>query len=75
MNTILTHMLTESDNKTHDVFRWITLITILVGLGLEIYVVVRGQAFDLMNYGTGIGALVTGAGIALKLKPETGGPT
>lgn len=75
MGTMVRTMLTESDNETYDVFRWLALISILVALGLEIYVVVmKGQAFDFQNFGIGTGTLFTGAGIALKLKPECPAP-
>lgn len=71
MHTVLRTMLTESDNSTHDIFRYMALASVLVGLGLECYVVLRGQPFDLQQFGTGIGLLLTGAGVALKLKPES----
>ena len=72
MKTLLKQLLTESDNQTQDVFRWLALLSVLVGLGLSIYVVVwKNQPFDLMQFGTGVGAMLMGAGVAMKLKPET----
>lgn len=71
MGTMMKTMLTEADNETYDIFRYLALLSILVALGLEIYVVtLKGQAFDFQNFGIGTGTLFTGAGIALKLKPE-----
>lgn len=76
MGNVVQTMLTESDNETHDLFKWLALIAILVGLGLEVYVVaIKGQAFDFQNFGIGTGTLFTGAGVALKLKPESTGGT
>ena len=72
MGTMMKTMLTEADNETYDIFRYLALLSILVALGLEIYVVIfKGQTFDFQNFGIGTGTLFTGAGIALKLKPET----
>lgn len=74
MHYILRHLFTESDNVTHDLFRYMALGSIVVGLGLECYVVIKGQPFDLQQFGTGIGILFAGVGVALKLKPETMAP-
>ena len=72
MNNIFKNMLTESDNVTHDLARYLALISVLVGLGLSIYAVGwKGQQFDLQSFGVGMGAMFTGLGVALKLKPET----
>jgi hypothetical protein len=68
----LNDILTGKDNETHDFGRWLAMLSILVGLGLEIYVVVaRGEKFDMMAFGGGIAALVTGVGVLLKLKKDT----
>ncbi len=68
----LKSMLTGVDNETHDFGRYIGVLSILVALGLQVYVVVfKGQSFDLQNYGIGIGALVAGLGAMLKLKEST----
>lgn len=68
----LNELLTESDNETQDVFRWLAVASVLVGLGLMVYAVVwKSQPFAMMEFGTGIGALLAGVGVALKLKPET----
>lgn len=74
MGSIVRTLLTESDNETHDIIKWLALIAIVIGLALEVYVVIaKGQAFDFQNFGIGTGTLFTGAGVALKLKPETAG--
>jgi uncharacterized membrane protein YczE len=64
-------LLTETDNETQDVFRWLVVLCVFVGLGLQVFAILKNQHFDMMQYGTGIGALLLGAGAALKLKPES----
>lgn len=68
---VVKQLLTESDNITHDLYKYLALVSILTGLGLAVYSVGwKGQVFDMQTFGIGIGALFTGAGIALKLKQE-----
>ena len=72
MKEYVRHWLTESDNTTHDLYRVLSLLAILTGLGLTIYsVVAKGQPFDIQTFGIGIGTLFTGCGAALIMKPET----
>jgi hypothetical protein len=63
-------LLTESDNVTHDLFRYMALGSILTGLGLSIYAVLEGQPWNMQSFGIGIGVLLAGVGAALKLKGE-----
>ena len=72
MKAILQQLLTGRDGMTHDVVRWLAVLSIVVGLGLAVYVVVlRGQPFSLQDFGLGIGAVFLSVGGALKLKAET----
>lgn len=73
MKRALTQMLTGRDNITVDAFRVLAVLAVLVGIGLEIFVVIwrAGQGFDLQAYGIGIGGLLLAAGGALKLKEST----
>jgi ATP-dependent protease HslVU (ClpYQ) peptidase subunit len=67
----LVMMFTESDNRTHDIFRYLALATILTAIGLQIFVVVmKGQTFDVQQFGIGSGALFAGMGAALMMKPN-----
>ncbi|MER2545933.1 MAG: hypothetical protein ABTS16_21270 [Candidatus Accumulibacter phosphatis] len=68
MPAILRQLLTGRDNQTHDVARWLAVVSFAVGLGLTIYVTVRGQPFVLQDFGTGIGLLFVAVGAAIKLK-------
>lgn len=78
MKRAITQMFTGRDNFTVDAFRILAVLAILVGIGLDVFVVIwkamRPDAtvtFDLIAYGTGIGGLLLAAGGALKLKEST----
>lgn len=72
MKQILQDLLTGKDGVTHDVVRWLAVLSVVVGLSLAVYVVVwKGQPFDLQSFGLGIGAVFLSVGGALKLKAET----
>lgn len=72
MRQVLRDLFTGRDGVTHDVVRWLAVLSIVVGLGLAVYVVVvKGQPFDLQSFGLGIGAVFLSVGGALKLKAET----
>jgi hypothetical protein len=68
---VFRQLLTESDNRTHDIYRYLAVGSIAVGLGLNIYAVVKGQPFDMQAFGIGTGALFAGVGVALGLKKES----
>lgn len=69
---LLSHLLTEVDNHTYDLVKILALISVLVGLGLMAYAVIRqNQPFSFQDFGTGVGLLFTGVGVALSLKKES----
>jgi hypothetical protein len=67
---VVRQLMTEADNRTHDLYRYLALLSIVVGLGLNIYAVHKGQPFDMQAFGLGIGALFAGVGVAIGLKKE-----
>jgi len=68
------NVLTESDNETYSMLKILALISVAIGMGLEVYVIVaKAQTFDIQNFGIGVGALLAGAGAALRLTPERTG--
>lgn len=68
----LNDILTGKDGVTHDMGRWMGVLSFLSGLGLEVYViVVKGQPFDFTQFGLGIAAMAAGIGALLKLKEGT----
>lgn len=69
---VVRQLVTESDNRTHDLYRYLAVLAIVVGLGLQIYVVVwKNSPFDMQTFGLGVGTLFVGIGAALKLKRES----
>ena len=72
MSEILKQLLTGKDNNTHDLFRWLSMVSVLTALGLEVYsVVMLHKTFDMQAYGLGLAAVFAGAGAGLKLKEGT----
>ena len=72
LGSVLTDLLTESDNVTHDLYRYLSIAAILTGLGLNIYSVVWQSAkFDMQEFGIGVGALFAGMAVALNFKKDT----
>lgn len=72
MNEIVRQIFTESDNKTHSIYKYLALACIASAIGLEIYVVGwKGQPFDMQAFGVGVGSLFAGTGVAIKMTPES----
>lgn len=68
----LKNLVTEPDNKTLCPVRVIALVGTIQGLGLQFYAVVyQHAAFDIQQFGVGLGAVLTTAGVALGLKKDT----
>ena len=66
---IVKQLLTESDNETHDLYRYLALSSVVVALFLSIYSVIHlEQSFSIQDYGVGLGSLLAGAGVAISLK-------
>lgn len=64
-------LLTGIDNETYDVGRLLWVLAFLVGMGLEIRGVLAREAFDLQQFGIGVGALLLAGGASLKIKQGT----
>lgn len=73
MNSILQQLLTGKDGVTHDVFRWLCVMVVIVALCLEVYVVAvnKSQPFDVQAFGIGMGAVFAAVAAGLKLKEST----
>jgi hypothetical protein len=72
MRKFLKDMFTEKDNKTFDVTKALAALTIVTGIALAIVSVVwKNAPLNMQDYGTGMGLLFAGLGVALGMKKET----
>ena len=62
---------TGIDNKTYDAGRVYLLIAMLVFCFSTVYSIYMQVQFDFQSFGIGFGALMTGAGLGIKLKENT----
>jgi len=67
------HILTEADGKSYDVVPVLGALSILVALVFQGYTVFHSGTFDILNFATGIGALLVSIGGGMKLKPPSNG--
>lgn len=64
----------DRDSRVFDLVRVGTALSLIVGLGLTIYAVaVRGDAFDLTAFGTGIGLILAAGGGAMWARKDREG--
>lgn len=64
--------MTESNNQTHDLTKWLALSTVLTFLGINIYLIGwTERPWTSVEFGAGCAAIFGGLGLALKLKPES----
>ena len=57
----LRDIVTTDDNRTLEFAYVLGIVFALVGLGLEVYSVVTGKAFDFQGFGIGSATLIAGA--------------
>ena len=69
--SILNNILTGKDNKTHDLIKYCSFLIILECLGLEIFSIITGIPFNITEYSTGFGVLLTTISTSLKIKEST----
>lgn len=68
---VLREMMTESDNITHDLYRYLAVGSVFFAMACQLYAIKEGQQFSMQDFGLGIGALFAGIGVALGLKKES----
>ena len=66
---ILRDLFTEADGKSFDISAALGAVAILCAITFQGYVTFNSKSFDVLNFSTGIGALIVGIGGAQKLKP------
>ena len=60
---------TESDGKSFDIAASLAALAVVMAIALQVYVTVQSKTFDVLNFSTGIGALIVATGGAQRLKP------
>ena len=68
MKNIIRQILTEHDNTTHCLIRWITLLAFIEALALEAYAVVAQVPFNMQDFGIGMATVIGATGVAIKMK-------
>ena len=61
---------TESDGVSFDMAAALAALAVVVAIGLQVFVTYKTNVFDILNFSTGIGALIVSVGAAQKLKPS-----
>lgn len=67
MREFLRQLITLEDNKTASPGYFWWGAAVVAGLGLQIYCTIKQIPFDIQNYGIGVGALLSLAGLGRKL--------
>lgn len=72
ISIFLKHLFTLKDNETYDIGRVLWMLSVLTFIGLSIYDVALGHAFDGIHFGAGSASVLAGGagGLALKNKTE-----
>ena len=68
IKNFLSDMLTETDNETYEIGRFLWAISVMLGLTLESLSVLKGYTFDLQAYGVGAATLLGAGGVINALK-------
>ena len=64
MNKIINDILTEKDNVTHDSVGWLSCLSVVAGIVLQIYCTLKGIPFDAQAYGIGSAAIIGSLGFS-----------
>ena len=65
---------TEADGKSFDIAASLAALAVLCAIVFQGYVTFNSKTFDVLNFSTGIGALIVAVGGAQKLKPASKDP-
>lgn len=72
MSKVLKDIFTGVDGESHDVGRYLWVVSVLAGLGYAGYDLIWLKTpFNIVNFGIGVGSLLGAGGAALMLKKET----
>ncbi len=60
---------TEADGSSYELIAALGALAVVIALALQVYVTAKTGAFDIITFGTGIGALLVSVGGGQRLKP------
>ena len=61
---------TEADGKSFDIGACLAAFAVICAIAFQGYVTFNSKTFDVLNFSTGIGALIVAVGGSQKLKPQ-----
>ena len=67
---LIRDIFTEADGKSFDISACLAAIAVVCAILFQGYVTYNSKTFDVLNFSTGIGALIVSVGGAQKLKPQ-----
>ena len=71
MRKFLRDILTaDARSSVYDLVRVGTLVALVVGFSLQVYVVVKGAPFDMDKFGIGTGLILAGGGGAMAMRRD-----
>lgn len=71
LSKFIKDIVTTTDGSSYDITHFLGILAFVTYLAMAIYtVVIQGHALDYVSFGTGLGAVVTSIGAALRLNPE-----
>lgn len=70
----LRHLFTEADGVSFDIGACLGALAVLCAIIFQGYVTFNSNTFDVLNFSTGIGALIVAVGGSQKLKPPAKDP-
>ncbi|MCE9562112.1 MAG: amino acid ABC transporter substrate-binding protein [Planctomycetes bacterium] len=71
MKQFVKDCLTSKDGESYDIGRFLWVLGVFAFIGLSIYALSRGGAFDPLNWGAGYGAILGGGGAGIGMKSKT----
>ena len=66
---------TEADGHSFDIGACLAACAVVCAIFFQGYVTYNSKAFDVLNFSTGIGALIVACGGSQRLKPQAKDPT
>jgi hypothetical protein len=71
MNKLIKDILTEDDNQTFCIARFVAIVAVLTFSACALVHVFHGSSFDFSQLGIGFGSVLSGSGVAIGAKAAT----